>query len=137
MIERAGYGIKNETTATLMAFCFTLIGISGMGHMYVGAIGRAIVIMLSQWIIAAAGFILLTTGASLSAAASLSKNSSGAIGGVMALLGVVFLAGAFIFWIWQIFDARATCRRHNFEVMNGYYNPYQPPQWPPRAPGGM
>jgi hypothetical protein len=85
---------KSPGTAALIAFIGGIFGLCGIGHMYVGKVGRGIGILIG-------GLVML--GLSLLAFAGL------------AVLGF-FGLGYLVLFIWQIFKARSLARIFNESV---------------------
>ena len=95
-------GWKSESTTLLLAILPGLICIFGVGHLYLGMIGRGVVILI-------AGFVLLIVGI-----------ATAAFG-----IGIVILILAIPLFIWQIIDSRKLCRQYN-----DYYEEYgKEPNW--------
>ena len=83
---------KSMGTTTILALVVGLLGICGVGHMYVGKVGKGIGILIGSWILIAIG--ILTSGIGL----------------------IIYL----ILFIWQIVNARTLCREYNeFLYRNG------------------
>lgn len=96
---------KNETTAILLAFFLGIIGLYGIGHLYVGLVGRGLLLFFAGLVLEVLGYI--------SAIAAFSEEVA------WILLALLLLAGVLAFWVWQIFDARAVCRQHNRLAIGG------------------
>ena len=95
-------GWKSESTTLLLAILPGLICIFGVGHLYLGVIGKGVVILI-------AGFVLLIVGI-----------ATAAFG-----IGIVILILAIPLFIWQIIDSRKLCRQYN-----DYYEEYgKEPNW--------
>ena len=95
-------GWKSESTTLILSIVIGLFGISGIGHIYVGKIGRGVGILI-------AGFVLLIVGI-----------ATAAFG-----IGIVILILAIPLFIWQIIDSRKLCRQYN-----DYYEEYgKEPNW--------
>jgi uncharacterized membrane protein len=110
---------KSSGTAALLAFFGAIIGLPGIGHIYVGRIGRGLLILISgfilyilSWISVLGGFFggLFGTAASRSSDLGLSIFQTG--------LGLgVFLWCAYIaLLVWQIFNARSLAKRLNEQI---------------------
>jgi hypothetical protein len=95
---------KNTGVAAVLASVFGFFGLMGIGHIYVGRIGRGIILLI-------AGIILhaLTWGSFIIGLVSL-----GLIGAIIPLkypfeLGfigaIIFAIILFVLWIWQTYDA--------------------------------
>ena len=84
-------GYKSMRTTTILAVILGLfVGLSGIGHMYVGKVGKGIGILIGVLVLGVIGAATVMLG-----------------------IGVIFLIGAFILFIWQIFNARKLCREYN------------------------
>ncbi len=87
-------GLKDETLTLVLSIVVGLFGLSGIGHMYVGKIGKGVGILIGEillWIIGIALTITLFG----------------------AIIGVPLMIAAFVLFIWQIIDARKLCRQYN------------------------
>lgn len=96
---------KNETTAILLAFFLGFIGLYGIGHLYVGALGRGLVLFFAGGILEIISWVSLL--------AFLSGEA------LPILIDLLLLVGLLTFWVWQIFDARKVCRQKNRLTMGG------------------
>ena len=83
-------GYKNESTAILLAALLGLFVICGIGHFYVGKIGRGVGLLIVVLILDGIGWAT-----------------------VWLLIGIPFLIVGFVIYIWHIFDARNLCREYN------------------------
>ena len=100
-MERPG-GWKSDTTTLLLAIILGLFALSGIGHLYLGKIGRGVGILIGGIILYAVGIVTLMFG-----------------------VGVVLIIGYLVLFIWQIIDSRRLCREYN-----DYYEDYgQEPNW--------
>ena len=100
-MERPG-GWKSDSTTLLLAIILGLFGLSGIGHLYLGMIGRGVGILI-------AGIVLWVVG----------------VATIMFGVGVVLIIGYLVLFIWQIIDSRRLCREYN-----DYYEDYgQEPNW--------
>ena len=100
-MERPG-GWKSDSTTLLLAIILGLFGLSGIGHLYLGMIGRGVGILIGGIILYAVGIVTLMFG-----------------------VGVVLIIGYLVMFIWQIIDSRRLCREYN-----DYYEDYgQEPNW--------
>jgi TM2 domain-containing membrane protein YozV len=98
-------GHKNESTAILLAFFLGILGLFGIGHLYVGVIGRGLLLFFAGLILEILGWISLEVVTEEEV--------------VLILLALLLWAGVLAFWVWQIFDARAVCRQHNLQARGG------------------
>ena len=81
---------KNEGTAILLAAILGFFGLSGIGHLYIGKIGRGIGFLIVLWILYGIG-----------------------IATAMLLIGIPFLILGLVIYIWHIFNVRNLCREYN------------------------
>ena len=87
---------KSPGTAALIAFIGGIFGLPGIGHIYIGKVGKGIGILIAGIIIAALlVFITISFEIILSF-----------------ILGIAYLA----LWIWQIFNARKLAKEFNESV---------------------
>ncbi len=100
---------KSSSTAALLAFIGGIFGFCGIGHIYVGKVGRGILIMLLG--IFLYGLAALTVFILLLPSPSGYSNSEGASIAVI----VIIVAGIlyFIVFILQIIDARRLAKKFN------------------------
>ena len=85
---------KSESVTLLLSILLGLFGIQGVGHMYVGKIGKGIAILI--------GSIILIVFALVSMMSII---------GIA--LGAILLIVYFIVFIWQIIDSRKLCQEYN------------------------
>ena len=83
-------GWKSESTTLILSIVIGLFGVSGIGHIYVGKIGRGVGILIVGLVLIIIGFATIFIG-----------------------IGVVFLIAYIPLFIWQIIDARNICRHYN------------------------
>jgi uncharacterized membrane protein len=99
---------KSPGTAALIAFVGAIFGFPGIGHIYVGRVGRGIAILVSGfvlfftiWITLLGSFLSGVTGGG---APVFQIGSSFAISFALLYVGLL---------IWQIFNARSVAKQHN------------------------
>lgn len=104
---------KNESITIILSLVLGLIGLQGIGHMYVGKVGKGIGILILSLALFVAGIAILYLWA---------------FGVVLYLwdFGVVLLIIYYIMFIWQIFDARKLCQIYNL----GFYKLFSPKHSP-------
>lgn len=95
---------KRMVLVVLLAIVPALFGVYGIGHLYVGRVGRGLVILLGQWLVAVIAVALLVAGF-LSPATS-----------TLIALAFLFFAASLALMLWQIFDAVSLARRWNRHV---------------------
>lgn len=97
---------KSESITLLLSILLGLFGLQGVGHLYVGKIGKGIGILIGSIILAVVAIILIATG-------------------IGAIVGIPLLIVYLIMFIWQIIDSRNLCREYN-----RYLEQHQrPPEW--------
>lgn len=79
----------------------------GIGHIYVGRIGRGLLILFSGLILFIVWIFIFLL--------SILAGAGGIIGALV--LGIIFIVGYIIIWFWQIFDANNLARKYN-EIVN-------------------
>ena len=83
-------GYKSMDTATILAAVLGFFGLCGIGHMYIGRVGRGVGLLIGILVLDVIGFAT-----------------------VMFLVGIPFLIAALAIYIWHIFDVRNLCREYN------------------------
>ena len=82
---------KNVGSAIALALIAGILGFNGIGHLYIGKIGKGIVILIIGWIILGITFLFIP-------------------------FGLIYL----IFWIWQAYDVNNKAKYYNdFILRNG------------------
>lgn len=94
---------KDPGIAALLAIIGGLFGLPGIGHIYVGRIGRGLLILFSGLILFVIWIFVFLL--------SLLAGGAGLIGALV--LGILFIVGYIIIWFWQIFDAHNLAKRYN------------------------
>ena len=84
---------KSEGTTLVLSIVLGLLGINGIGQIYVGRVGRGVAILLGSIVLFAVG-----------------------IATVAIVVGIVLLVIYFVIFIWQIIDARRLCQEFNRHV---------------------
>lgn len=87
------YVYKNEGNALILAVVLGFFGINGIGHIYIGKVGRGLWLLIGAFVLFAVGIATL-----------------------LILVGIVILLAYFGIFIWQILDARRLCREYNEHV---------------------
>jgi len=91
---------KSESTTLILSLVFGLIGLNGVGHIYVGKVGKGISILIGSIIIFGAGFAFL-----------------GSSGWFLFIL-------YFLIFIWQITSSRKLCQYYNGYVSSTGNSPF-------------
>jgi hypothetical protein len=106
---------KSPGTAALIAFIGGIFALLGLGHMYIGNVGRGIGILVSGIIIYVLFIIIIIFSLSLQGLLFLGVDESPI--GIEAIL-IIFVLGIayFVLWIWQIFNARKLAKKFNESV---------------------
>jgi hypothetical protein len=81
---------KSESTTLILSIVLGLIGIQGIGHIYVGKLGKGIGILIVSVILFVVGIVTIGFG-----------------------VGAIFLIIYLIMFFWQIFNSRTLCRQYN------------------------
>ena len=106
---------KSPGTAALIAFIGGIFALLGLGHMYIGNVGRGIGILISGIIIYVLFIIIIIFSLSLQGLLFLGVDESPI--GIEAILIILVLGIAyFVLWIWQIFNARKLAKKFNESV---------------------
>ena len=79
-------GHKSIDTATILAAVLGLFGLCGIGHMYIGKVGKGVGLLIGVIVLYAIGVVTVMFG-----------------------VGIIFLIGALILYIWHIFDDSIFC----------------------------
>ena len=106
---------KSPGTAALIAFIGGIFALLGLGHIYIGNVGRGIGILISGIIIYVMYIIIIIFSLSLQGLLFLGVDESPI--GIEAIL-IIFVLGIayFVLWIWQIFNARKLAKKFNESV---------------------
>ena len=117
---------KSLGTAALIAFIGGIFALLGLGHIFVGKIGKGFGILVSG-IIMYVLFVIMAVSLPGMLLLGLVESSSGDAGSggmifiIMFILGIAYL----VFWIWQIFNARKLAKKFNELVRtNGGKEPW-------------
>lgn len=81
---------KSEGTTLVLAIVLGILGINGVGHIYVGKIGKGIWILIGSLILLAIG-----------------------IATVAFMVGYALIFVYVLIWIWQIIDSKKICKEYN------------------------
>lgn len=115
---------KSPGTAALIAFIGGIFALPGIGHIYVGKLGRGIGILIIGLILYALTVIMITSVGFLASfeQPSLSNDASVGIGALAGML--VFSIAYIVLFIWQIFNARKLAKKFNEVVSQTQKEPW-------------
>ena len=105
---------KSPGTAALIAFIGGIFALLGLGHIFVGKIGKGFGLLISGLIIYVL-FVIMVIFLPGMLLLGLVESSTGDVGSgriifiVMFILGIAYL----VLWIWQIFNARKLAKKFN------------------------
>ena len=106
---------KSPGTAALIAFIGGIFALLGLGHIYIGNVGRGIGILISGIVIYALLIITIIFSFSLQGLSFLAEEKSPI--GIESIFTIFVLGIAyFVLWIWQIFNARKVAKKFNESV---------------------
>jgi TM2 domain-containing membrane protein YozV len=115
---------KSPGTAALIAFIGGIFALPGIGHIYVGKVGRGIGILITGLILYALTLIMITSVGFLASfeQPSISDDASVGIGALAGML--VFSIAYIILFIWQIFNVRKLAKKFNEVVRETQKEPW-------------
>ena len=86
---------KNAGTAIVIALIAGILGFNGIGHMYIGKIGKGISLLVVGWIILALTIVFIP-------------------------IGIIYI----IFWLWQTYDVNSKTKYYNNFILNNGKTPW-------------
>ncbi|GKS62137.1 hypothetical protein YTPLAS21_15950 [Candidatus Nitrosocosmicus sp.] len=86
---------KNPGTAIIIALIAGILGFNGIGHMYIGKIGKGIILLIVGWIILALTILFIP-------------------------VGIIYI----IFWLWQAYDVNSKANYYNNFILNNGKTPW-------------
>jgi hypothetical protein len=96
--------VKNENTSLVLSIVLGLVGLSGIGHMYLGKIQKGAGILAVSFILIGLGGYFLNI--------MLSQNMSNLLS-IVYSFEIIPIVGYFGLFTWQIFDAHKLCLKYN------------------------
>jgi len=113
---------KSEGITLVLSIVVGILGIMGVGHIYLGRVRRGIIIIIVGVIIWSGLFVPVII---LGMAGELEENSDDptALIGIFGGFAVVGI-GALVLFIWQILNARKLCKQYN-----EYFEEHGKPPW--------
>ena len=104
---------KSPGTAALIAFIGGIFALLGLGHIYIGNVGRGIGILISGIVIYTVLIITMIFSFFLQGLSFLASGIPAigieSISTIFVLVGIAY----FVLWIWQIFNARKRAKKFN------------------------
>ena len=94
---------KNEGTALVLAIVIGILGLSGIGHVYIGKISRGIALLIGTAVLVWVG-----------------------VATIVFVVGIFLLIIGLVLFIWHIFDVRNLCREYNSHIQA---HGAPPPNW--------
>jgi len=119
-------GYKSEGTTLVLSIVVALLGIMGVGHLYLGRVRRGVIILIlgvTGWGGIFVPFVFLGMFGELEEGSV----EPTAMMGVMAGFGIAFIVwgiGMFVLFIWQILNSRKLCKEYN-----EYLEQHGKPSW--------
>lgn len=92
---------KSEGTTLVLSIVLGILGIAGVGHMYIGQVGKGVGILIGGLILLIIGFTTLMFG-----------------------VGAIFLIIYLVLFIWQIIDSRKLCFYYNGYLSSNGQRPW-------------
>ena len=117
---------KSPGTAALIAFIGGIFTLLGLGHIFVGKIGKGLGILVSGIIIYVL-FVIMAISLPGMLLLGLVESSTGDAGSGGIIFIIIFLLGIayLVLWIWQIFNAKKLAKKFNELVrINGGKEPW-------------
>ena len=123
IVEHLPY--KSPGTAALIAFIGGIFALPGIGHIYVGKVGRGIAILILGVVLTILAIVLIFTVVPFTMStdeATAVENAS--IGIWIPIISAVFGIAYFVLFIWQIFNARKLAKKFNEAVKTTRKEPW-------------
>jgi hypothetical protein len=115
---------KSPGTAALIAFIGGIFALLGLGHIYIGNVGRGIGILISGIVIYTVLIITMIFSFFLQGllflASGIPTIGIESISTIFVLVGIAY----FVLWIWQIFNARKRAKKFNEVVLTTGEEPW-------------
>lgn len=115
IVEQLPY--KSPGTAALIAFIGGIFALPGIGHIYVGKVGKGIAILILGVVLTVLTFVLIFSVVPFTMStdeATTLENAS--IGIWIPIISAVFGIAYLVLFIWQIFNARKLAKKFNEAV---------------------
>lgn len=115
IVEQLPY--KSPGTAALVAFLGGIFALPGIGHIYVGKLGRGIAILVLGIVLIVLAVVLIFSIMPFTLStdtATIIENAS--MGLWIPIISAVFGIAYFVLFVWQIFNARNLARKFNVSV---------------------
>jgi len=110
---------KSSGTAALLAFIGAIFGFLGIGHIYVGRVGRGFLILISGFVLYAFMWLSIFGGIFGGIFGAVMGGSNASVPALQTGFGLAGVLGLLYFGllIWQILDARSLAKKVNEHVM--------------------
>ena len=120
------YTLKNEKTTTILAVFLGLLGLGGIGHMFIGQVRRGVGILLAMFsVFALMGLFLFgdlisiyTPLANIISIYGEFEERTYALFSIIGIPIIIYFVGVGIYF-WQIYDVRKLCKKYNNDLING------------------
>lgn len=115
IVEQLPY--KSPGTAALIAFVGGIFALPGIGHIYVGKVGKGIAILILGVVLTVLTFVLIFSVLPFTMSTdedTIVENAS--IGIWIPIISAVFGIAYFVLFVWQIFNARNLAKKFNESV---------------------
>lgn len=110
---------KSSGTAALIAFIGAIFGLPGIGHIYVGRIGRGLLILFSGLFLYILSWLTFLGGLFGGAIGRSVPVMQAGVG-----LGIVLILMYFGLLIWQVFNARSLAKKFNEQIQQTGIEPW-------------
>jgi len=115
IVERLPY--KSPGTAALIAFIGGIFALPGIGHIYVGKVGKGIAILIFGVVLMVLTFVLIFSVVPFTMSTDEAANVENASIGIwIPIISAAFGIAYFVLFVWQILNARNLARKFNETV---------------------
>lgn len=102
---------KDPGIAAILALLAGIIGLMGMGHIYLGRITRGLIILVGGIVLWSLAFFFLFAGVFGPT-------------GILWIFSLVCLIGVLVLLVWQVYDAHALAKQYNEVVQRTGHAPW-------------
>jgi TM2 domain-containing membrane protein YozV len=115
IVEQLPY--KSPGTAALIAFVGGIFALPGIGHIYVGKVGKGIAILIFGVVLMVLTFVLIFSVVPFTMPTDEAVDVENASIGIwIPIISAAFGIAYFVLFVWQIFNARNLARKFNESV---------------------